>query len=206
MALAEDDSVRVPWLPTGGRRALRGVALRLLRYSGSRHRPAVDGELQRRVDAARSSTYQLSDVEYGLLLGVVLSRAPVNMLVFGLGQDARLWSWANRGGRTVFLEDRPEWLAPIAGAECHRVAYPGFQLPSGLGAVAWGVIFVDGPMGWRPSDPGRRESIQAAARLGGPGSWIFVHDYDRAADRAACDEYLGAPAYTLDRTAVFRPT
>jgi hypothetical protein len=187
-------------------RASRGVGLRLLKHAGSRYPPAVDDELQRRVDAVRSSTYQLSDVEYGVILGVVLSRAPANMLVFGFGTDAPLWSWANRGGRTVFLEDRPEWIGKAAEAECHRVTYPGFQLPPALGAVAWDVIFVDGPMGWRPSDPGRRESIQAAARLGAPGSWIFVHDYDRATDRAACDEFLGAPGYTVDRTAVFRPS
>jgi hypothetical protein len=61
-------------------------------------------------------------------------------------------------------------------------------------------------MGWRPEHPGRRESIRAAATLGGPRSWVFVHDYDRPNDRACCDEYLGKPAYTVDRTAVFRPT
>jgi hypothetical protein len=86
------------------------------------------------------------------------------------------------------------------------VGYPDLELPPQLGAVAWDVIFVDGPMGWRPEHPGRRASIRAAATLAGRGSWVFVHDYDRPIERASCEEFLGKPAHTVDRMAVFRPT
>jgi IRX15/IRX15L/GXM len=171
-----------------------------------RHGGVVDGSLQRNIDSVRAGTDQLSDIEYGILLGVLLAKAPANALVFGLGADSDLWSWANREGRTVFLEDKVEWVKAVVGAECHLVTYPGFELPRTLSGVVWDVIFVDGPMGWRPEHPGRREAIRAAATLGGPGSWIFVHDYNRRSERACCDEYLGQPAYTVDRTAVFRPT
>jgi hypothetical protein len=118
-----------------------------------------DQELQRRIDAVRSSINQLSDVEYGTLLGVLLSRAPADVLIFDLGADSELWSLANRGGRTVFLEDRVEWFGAVADAECYLVAYPGLELPPTVSDVAWDVIFVDGPQGWRPEHPGRRESI-----------------------------------------------
>jgi len=191
-------------------RRRRIVVRRMLRYALTHTGPitrhgTVDDTLQRKIDTVRSGIYQLSDIEYGILLGTLLARAPVNALVFGLGADSDLWAWANQGGRTVFLEDRIEWLKAVAGAECHQVKYPGFELPPTLSGVAWDVIFVDGPMGWRPEQPGRRESIRAAAALARAGSWVFVHDYNRPNDRAYCDEYLGKPAFAVDRTAVFRP-
>jgi len=202
-----EHSLRLPELWRRGRVAARRVMRDALIHGGliRPHGEILDDTLQRRIDSVRSGIYQLSDIEYGILLGVVLARAPARVLVFGLGADSELWLWANRGGRTVFLEDRAEWVKAVAGAECYIVSYPGFELPQTLSGIAWDVIFVDGPMGWRPEHPGRRESIRAASKLAGAGSWIFIHDYDRANERACCDEYLGTPAYTVDRTAVFRP-
>jgi len=199
--------VRIQELWSRGRLAARRIVRQAYMYRGpiKRHGTVLDDTLQRSIASIRSGIYQLSDLEYGILLGVLLSRAPANALIFGLGADSELWSWANRGGRTVFLEDRVEWVKAVAGAECHHVTYPGLELPTTLRDVVWDVIFVDGPMGWRPEHPGRRESIRAASKLAGAGSWIFIHDYDRANERACCDEYLGTPAYTVDRTAVFRP-
>ena len=186
-----------------------------MRVDGLRHRTVVavrrlrrpeapSGSLQQRVDTVRDVGNQLSDLEYGLVFGAILARAPANVLVFGLSADSELWVHANRGGRTVFLEDRAEYMRTLSDAEVYSVAYPGFGVPAAVAGVRWDVIFVDGPMAWRPEHPGRGESIGAAATLADAGCWLFVHDYDRTAERARCDELLGAPFDTVDRMGLFR--
>lgn len=166
-----------------------------------RTRPA--SPLQARVDEVRVAVNQLSNVEYGLVLGALLRTAPTNLLVFGLGRDSDLWAVANRGGRTAFLEDVAEWFRDVPGAETHLVGYPGLAIPEAVRAVRWDVILVDGPMGFKPEHPGRGESIRAAAELAAAGGVVFVHDYDRPAEREFAGRYLGPPTAELDRLGVF---
>uniref|UniRef100_A0ACD5TMB2 Uncharacterized protein n=1 Tax=Avena sativa TaxID=4498 RepID=A0ACD5TMB2_AVESA len=47
--------------------------------------------------------------EISLSLAVLRRRAPMRLLVFGLGYDSPLWHALNPGGVTVFLEEDPEW-------------------------------------------------------------------------------------------------
>ncbi|XP_048566203.1 probable methyltransferase At1g27930 [Triticum urartu] len=52
---------------------------------------------------------QQSHAEISLSLAVLRHRAPLRLLVFGLGHDSPLWHALNPGGVTVFLEEDPEW-------------------------------------------------------------------------------------------------
>jgi glucuronoxylan 4-O-methyltransferase len=162
-----------------------------------------DNRLQQLVEQARNSQFQLSHTEYGFVMGLIVRAAPANVLVFGLGRDSELWLYLNRNGRTVFLENNAEWFHPVSGAECYLVNYPGLTLPESVQPGDWDIVFVDGPAGWRPEHPGRRESIRAAASLvKRPGGIVCLHDYDRAAEQQFCRESFGEPTYIFDRMAV----
>ncbi|CAN6326098.1 unnamed protein product [Urochloa humidicola] len=83
--------------------------------------------------AASPDTPQLTRAELSLAARAIMSRAaPRNLLVFGLGRDTALWAALNHGagGRTVFLEEDPSWIAdaraahpPGLGLEAYHVAY-----------------------------------------------------------------------------------
>lgn len=177
--------------------------------TGSKEAPSpqtqTSSPLQDLVSRVRGNSGQMTDVEYGILIGTILRSAPCNLLVFGQGNDSDLWTYLNRQGRTVFLENVKEWFRPIRGAESFLVQYPGLVLPECLTGRHWNLIIVDGPLGWKPEHPGRKESIQAASELVAVKGLVFVHDYDRPAERLYCDEYFGTPTYTIDRMAIFHP-
>lgn len=44
---------------------------------------------------------------------VLLSRAPCNFLVFGLGHDSQMWHSFNPRGTTLFLEEDPKWVQTV---------------------------------------------------------------------------------------------
>jgi hypothetical protein len=161
--------------------------------------------------------HNLSTAQVVRVAREVFARAPCRLLVFGAGDDTRLWALLNAGGRTVVLEDQPDWLEAgrqavegLAGAACLPVQYasqlgvpmpcpaPPEGLPDGLLAEPWDVILVDGPFAYK-AGPGREQSIHAAAlaRAAHPSATVFVHDYDRAWERRCCDVSLGPPAEVL---------
>jgi glucuronoxylan 4-O-methyltransferase len=167
--------------------------------------PAVrpDNELQRCIDRVRTATNQMSNIEYGVLMGILIRSAPLNLLVFGLGRDFELWVHLNKGGRTVFLEDNAEWMREVPGAETYLVKYPNLVLPESVNAKIWDLIIVDAPMGWKPEHPGRGESILTAYQLRADHSVVFVHDYNRAGEHEHCKNILGPPTHYYDRCAFF---
>ncbi|KAM0906994.1 hypothetical protein ACQ4PT_016406 [Festuca glaucescens] len=62
------------------------------------------------------------------IASVLRRRAPCNLLVFGLGAETPLWRALNHGGRTVFLDENPFYVAHMEGAhgpglEAYDVAY-----------------------------------------------------------------------------------
>jgi glucuronoxylan 4-O-methyltransferase len=146
--------------------------------------------LQKLIDQVRVSQGQLSNIEYGVVMGMLIHVAPASLLVFGQGRDSELWAELNKNGRTVFLEDQSEWIREIPETETYLVTYPGLSLPHTIETQKWDLIFVDGPMGYKPEHPGREESIRAAGRLAKSGGLVIVHDYDRRAEKSFCGHYL----------------
>lgn len=77
--------------------------------------------------ATKETVPQQSRDEISLSLAVLRRRAPLRLLVFGLGHDSRLWHALNPGGATVFLEEDPAWYRVVrAGSpflRAHLVAY-----------------------------------------------------------------------------------
>jgi hypothetical protein len=62
---------------------------------------------------------QQSGAEIALSLAVLRHRAPMRLLVFGLGHDSPLWHALNPGGVTVFLEEDPEWYKVVRTRSPH---------------------------------------------------------------------------------------
>lgn len=126
-----------------------------------------------------------------------------NLLVFSLGRDSSSWELVNRGGRTAFIEDLPEWIDFSRGQsperEVHHVTYTterdasmGYRsaedvplpaLPESITQTAWDVVVVDGPKGYASGQPGRASSIAWASRLVAPAGIVLIDDYDRPLER-----------------------
>ncbi|XP_062196902.1 arabinogalactan O-methyltransferase 1-like [Phragmites australis] len=77
--------------------------------------------------ATTGTVPQQSRQEISLSLAVLRRRAPLRLLVFGLGHDSRLWHALNPGGATVFLEEDPEWYRVVRAQSpflrAHLVSY-----------------------------------------------------------------------------------
>ena len=67
------------------------------------------------------------------------------------------------------------------------------DLPDEVLSLAWDVILVDAPQGFRHSTPGRMKSIYTAAVLGRRATdvEVLVHDCDRTVERVYSDRFLG---------------
>jgi hypothetical protein len=152
--------------------------------------------------------------------------SPCNLLVFGVGNDTPVWLKLNSGGRTVFLEDDPEWISEVQSrcpqADIRRVEYTtlitqwerNLDMPERLEFnhaedwqnIAWDVIFVDAPKGFMmvDHDPewgtfhGRMQSIFAASKQMVQGACVFVDDAERPLERAYCDRFLGVNNMIFD--------
>ena len=153
--------------------------------------------------------FQLDVPELAEILSEI--NPPLNFLVFGLGNDSLFWSECNKGGRTVFLEDLESWRDKMAvdhpELETYLIHYETVRsdwrelidhpkklqirdIPEDIRGIKWDVIFVDGPMGYKDSSPGRMKSIYEASSLIKPGGHVFVHDTGREVEAAYCSRYL----------------
>jgi len=144
----------------------------------------------------------LTTREINAIRDAVLDKAPCNFLIFGLGNDSPLWHFTNPSGRTVFIEDNPEWRDRVVSQHpeldvvmtsysTQRSEWEDYldapdtlsmDLPGDVSDVAWDVVLVDAPAGWKPEMPGRMQSIYETVHLTQPGSDIFVHDIDRTVE------------------------
>jgi len=64
-------------------------------------------KLQHKDEERAQMTYE----QYSMLSITLFAYGPLNALIFGAGSDSFIYQWANRNGRTVFLEDSEEWIA-----------------------------------------------------------------------------------------------
>ncbi|CAI0446479.1 unnamed protein product [Linum tenue] len=72
---------------------------------------------------------RLSKKEFKLLTSLIKSRAPCNLLIFGLGKQHLKLSSLNAGGNTLFLEDDSKKISEIQSDKSnatwiHKVDYP----------------------------------------------------------------------------------
>ena len=149
-------------------------------------------------------------INIGYLIDIL---SPCNFLIFGLGEDAHVWTQINRGGRTVFLEDDKDWIRKFEnqGLEIYDVQYDtqaqdhetiGFDveklslgLPEEVVSTSWDVVFVDGPLGHNPprpfKGPGRMKSICAAHALVKEGGLCIVDDMGRLIEKKYSFHFFG---------------
>lgn len=165
-------------------------------------------------ELVRSNPGQGTFEEYRALKERIVARAPCDLLVFGVGRDSRVWVGANRGGRTVFVEHEPEWIArtreELPGVAIHPVRYDTRRLfgkrllerrdrlfmedlPESVMARNWDIIFVDSPQGVSWRRPGRMKSIYTASVLARRSTDVdvFVHDCHRDIENLYSERYLG---------------
>lgn len=161
---------------------------------------SFDIQLLRFLNLCQTSSFAtMAPDQYARAAGV---GRDANLLIFGTAIDALFWQSVAR--RVVIVEDRPA-QSSVEGVERFHAAYWGclgislgvpdeiLKQIEPLGAD-WDVILVDGPAGHSPGDPGREESIYAAAALRNTvGSAVLVHDYERPWERSCCDRFLGPP-------------
>jgi uncharacterized protein (TIGR01627 family) len=123
-----------------------------------------------------------------------------NFLVFGTGYDSDLWRYANRQGKTIFLEHNTQWITNTE--DTCQISYTCnlrkdkdrlleeykqgmfsnliIDLPSEVTTTTWDLILVDSPEGGKKKHyHGRMQSIYAAKQLASLETDIFVHDCDR---------------------------
>lgn len=133
-----------------------------------------------------------------------------HFLIFGCGHDSPMWHALNHRGKTLFVEDHPEWLTNM---RCNHpqlwveaIDYGGrtvaqslpireeelavYSLPSVLNAHEWDVILVDGPAGYNRAAPGRSLSIYWASLIACERTHVFLDDYHRPLEKAYGDHFL----------------
>ena len=165
-----------------------------------------------------SNPHQLSEQEYLYITETISSKIPGNFLIFSVGKDSGLWMDINAEGKTVFLEDNPEWLqwakSMYQDMEAYLVEYDtqrkqwqdllnrqregenclSMELPENLLATEWDFIFVDAPAGYLDETPGRMKSIYTAAKLAFTSRTnhtdVFVHDCDREVENMYTNYFL----------------
>jgi glucuronoxylan 4-O-methyltransferase len=165
------------------------------------------------VDLKSSGKGLMSEAQYMNVGYVVDILSPCNFLIFGLGEDASVWSKINQGGRTVFLEDDKAWIEKFEdrGLEIYDVHYDsqsqnhelfGFDetklkmdLPKEVANTKWDVVFVDGPLGHNPprpfKGPGRMKSIYAAYTLLKENGICVVDDLGRLIEKKYSFHFFG---------------
>ena len=144
---------------------------------------------------------QMSFEEYVLIYKLIESKGGCNLLVFGLGRDSNLLSVSNQNGKTIFLEDNPQWIeaAKQYSLDVRHIHYTNFghdaerllndyeagtnnlnlQLPEDIRQTEWDVIIVDAPAGYGLDMPCRMKSIYESYKLSNTSTDIFVHDCER---------------------------
>jgi hypothetical protein len=155
-------------------------------------------------------SYYNSDIQFSaskieLVAGAIANRSPnCALLVFGLGNDSPLWHHLNAGGRTLFVENSPEWIEKVLEKHPYldvmEHSYTGSSVrrslrspvkairaagtpPEEIRNTEWDVIVIDAPGGNRLHRPGRAWPIAWAAQIAKASTHVFVDDYNRQLEK-----------------------
>jgi len=158
-------------------------------------KPPANTALKRAFDQA-IKLGRMAENQYRYIAEILCSDASCSLLVFGGGHDAELWYYCVQG-RIAYVEDKRKYLEqlPANGVYFKFESKVGFWSqpppPPEMIDHSWDYILVDAPAGFNAGCPGRQIPIAWAARLARKA--VFLHDYERAWERAVGDRYLGAP-------------
>ncbi len=151
--------------------------------------------------------------QYWAITKILQNLSPINLLVFGLGNDSLIWQRINSLGKTVFLEDDEPWIEKFKkySLDIRKVTYStkvedansiGFDekklkinLDDDILNIKWDCIIVDAPLGHQPprkfKGPGRMSSIYMTSILIKKESGIvFVDDFGREVERKYSFHFL----------------
>jgi hypothetical protein len=160
----------------------------------------------------------LSKREVECILGTINSIEGSDLLVFGVGNDSKIWIESN-DGEVLFIEDSLEWSNKIKetnpGINIVQFEYPkrirewkylleneselNIEFPPSVSERQWDIVFVDAPLGnYNPkrnyedgSEPsGRMYSIYMASKLVKDGGYVLVHDCCRDIEIAYSNKFL----------------
>ncbi|CAH1423174.1 unnamed protein product [Lactuca virosa] len=144
----------------------------------------------------------LSEKELRFLSDIILQKSPCNLLVFGLEDQYLKLPTINKGGATVFLEDKPEKLMKMKGngdgVQVFRIRYKTSAkeayklLKHARRDSSCSVRRLTSKCGDGPESPGRMGAIYMAGVLArsGNGTNVVVHDVDRMIEKWFSWEFL----------------
>lgn len=161
----------------------------------------------------KTNPNQLTFDEYAYIANFLLKKKGCNLLVYGVGNDSKLWLKINKSGNTVFLENSIPWLTRvrdrIPSITVFLIKYTTalknwkqllnqsssnllIELPKTIKKISWDVVFIDGPAGCHSLSPGRMQSIYTTSVLIQKSKIIdvFVHDCDRIVEQEYCDRFF----------------
>lgn len=164
--------------------------------------------------------------EYRATFDEIQRLAPSRVVIFGCGRDSFLWSMANVGGDTLFLEHDMRWIAS-AEADCKARGQPFacalvkyttrltesaallekpdlLEIPFLRQFAPANVVLVDAPQGEGPRAHGRMQSIFMASQIRAPGGTVCVHDMHRKTETVYGERYLGKPTERVRHLAIWR--
>lgn len=158
--------------------------------------------------------------QYELIYKIIKFYSPCNILIFGLGEDSYLYTYANNGGKSIFLENIKFWAEKFPDLNVVNVKYKTtvldfpnnlnndtllVDLPDNIKNNKWDIIIVDSPVGHNPPckegdcqlcspnnpAPGRMSSLYTASKLVHENSIIIIDDYNRKIERECTKMYFG---------------
>jgi len=167
-------------------------------------------------DISKDNPWGCSHKEYTYIVNQLKKVPNAKFLVFGLGNDTKLWVLANSLGKTIFIENEGSWIENTMkqlNADIREVKYSTrrgdwerllenerelyLSLDKDILDTEWDFIFIDSPMGGSDDLPGRMQSIFMSSQL--KCNNFFLHDVDRPVERVYGDKYLGSRYRSFDR-------
>lgn len=154
-----------------------------------------------------ASPQEVSIKEYVNICKVILQKRPCNILVYGLRNDAVLFSTLNNnGGHTIFVEDGNKCIQQIQTNHVVRQKFNTtvsesiankctslYIKSSYIDLYEWDIIIMNGPNGHQDKMPGREIPIFEASNViinNHKDVDIFIHDIDRPLEKMACDKFF----------------